>query len=145
MPNFLFDTRILPPLANCDHCVVGANLLFRRQRDPPYERHIWEYDKANFTVFKDCLNGVNWTSCFTSHNIDTCCDSWSDLFLDVARQCIPNKKILVRPSDQPWYNSQLRSLKRQVKRKYEKAKSLKYEADAWASFCRIRNIATRNN
>ena len=138
VPNFLHDIRILPPISNCDHCVVGANLLFRRKKEPAYERHVWEYDKADFNTFRNYLNGVNWDSCF-SDDIDSCCNHWSDLFLKAAEHCIPNKKIQVRPSDQPWYNSQLRLLKRQVKRKYETAKSLNYETGAWTAFCQLRN------
>ena len=52
IPNLFHDIRILSPISNCDHCVFGVNLLFRHRKEPVYERHIWEYDKAEFDAFE---------------------------------------------------------------------------------------------
>ena len=59
--------------------------------------------------------------------------------MEAAVRCIPNKHIEIRPSDLPWYNSRLRSLKRRVKRKYDNAKGRNFEPDLWNSFCQSRN------
>ena len=130
---------MLPSISNCDHCVVAANLLFRRKKDPVFKRHIWDYGNADFEEFKTYLREVDWTSCFVSNDIDECCNAWSKLFMEAAVHCIPNKHVEIRPSDLPWYNSRLRSLKRRVKRKYDKAKSRNFEPGLWNSFCESRN------
>ena len=139
IPNFIKDVCVLPALANCDHCVVGAKLLFRQPIETSYKRHIWEYKKADFENFRTQLNALDWNCCFSSDDIDVCCDLWSNMFMDTATRSIPNKIVEIRPWDLPWYNSRLRTLKRQVKRQYDKAKSLNFEPNAWAIFCRLRN------
>ena len=139
IPNYVRETRVLPSISNCDHCVVAANLLFRRKKDPAFKRHIWDYGNADFDKFKTYLREVDWTSCFVSNDIDECCNAWSKLFMEAAVRCIPNKHIEIRPSDLPWYNSRLRSLKRRVKRKYDNAKGRNFEPDLWNSFCQSRN------
>ena len=59
--------------------------------------------------------------------------------MEAAEQSIHNRNIKVRPHDLPWYNSRrLRSLKRQVKRKYENAKHQNFKTHAWTSFCQAR-------
>ena len=59
--------------------------------------------------------------------------------MEAAEQSIHNRHIEVRPHDLPWYNSRLRSLKRQVKRKYANAKHQNFNTHAWTSFCQARN------
>ena len=77
IPNFIYDTCVLPPLANCDHCVVGAKVRFSYPAETAYKRHIWEYGKADFGNFRTYLNSLDWNSCFLGNDIDLSCDSWS--------------------------------------------------------------------
>ena len=135
IPNYVQESYVLPPISNCDHSVIGANLLFRIKRDYSFKRRIWDYGKADFEVFRTSLRRVDWNSCFISEDVDSCCDSWSTLFMEAAEQSIHNRHIEVRPHDLPWYNSRLRSLKRRVKRKYANAKHQNFNTHAWTSFC----------
>ena len=62
-----------------------------------------------------------------------------DLFLsNLARQFIPNRVVEVRPRDSPWFNSDLRKLKRNKDRTHRKAKNSQKPED-WANFCLLRN------
>ena len=51
------------------------------------------------------------------------CDLWSQMFMDAAEHCVPHKIIEVRPSDFPWYSSELWCLRRKVHRAYDKGKA----------------------
>jgi hypothetical protein len=58
--------------------------------------------------------------------------------LDVAKQHIPNKTITVRLGDKPWYNPDLRCLKRKMDRAHHKAKIMNTE-NTWAKYKELRN------
>ena len=122
IPNFICKPCVLPPIANCDHSIVSVNILFRRKKEPVYKRLIWEYDKANFNRFRECLSQIQWNNCFTSNNVNDCCRSGSDTFMPAAKECIPSKEVTIRLDDLPWYNSALRLEKRKVMRAYTKTK-----------------------
>ena len=36
------------------------------------------------------------------------CNEFSKTFLEIARDCIPTKEIIVRENDKPWFNNTLR-------------------------------------
>lgn len=36
------------------------------------------------------------------------CDQFTKTFLEIARECIPTKKITIRCNGKPWFNNQLR-------------------------------------
>jgi hypothetical protein len=58
--------------------------------------------------------------------------------LDIAKQCIPTRKVNIRPSEPPWINSIIKSKIRKRKRLYRKAK-LTDSDDHWKRFKQIRN------
>ena len=137
-PCFVLETEVLPPILNCDHCVVSAKLSFKYKQELSYERFIWEYAKADFDLFRNSLANFNWDTCFLSDDVNTCCKAWTDSFLEVARRCIPSKTIIIRPNDLPWYDGTLRYLKRGVVRAHKKAKKHDRPED-WANFRNLRN------
>jgi hypothetical protein len=36
------------------------------------------------------------------------CNTFTETFLRIARECIPTKMVTVRNSDRPWFNSEFR-------------------------------------
>ena len=77
-------------------------------------------------------------SVFELNDLDDVCRTWSDKFLEIAKEHVPNKEILVRPSDSPWYTSHLRLMKRNVQRLFHKFKRVKSTAN-WESYKKLRN------
>ena len=124
IPNFISSVSVEHPVSTNDHCTVGVDLKFRIQNDPAYYRHIWLYDKADSDGFKSGLNSTNWDDCFLTNDVDIACDMWSNTFLNISRMYIPNKLVLVRPKDSPWYSNELRKMKRKLIRLYRKAKDM---------------------
>ena len=72
-PNYIKEPTVSPPIANCDHCVISAKLLFRRKKESSYPRLIWQYNKADFDSFRGHLNQVNWDNFFVSEDINERC------------------------------------------------------------------------
>jgi hypothetical protein len=121
--HLISEVTIEPPISTNDHCTVIACVSLQTKTDPPYSRLIWEYNKGDIHGLKQCLRSTDWNSCFTSGNPDEVARAWTETFINCARQYIPNKMVTIRPKDKPWYNNELRRLKRQVIRTYNTAKS----------------------
>ena len=129
IPNFVTHTSILPPIATSDHCVISATVNFNTVTEKSYQRHIWEYNKTDFKQFRKTLSETNFEDCFNSVDVDSVCQSWTEMFLSVAKSTIPNKTVMIRPNDVPWYTTKLRNLKRKVNRAFNKFKQVKSQAN----------------
>ena len=126
-PNFVSSTSVDMPVSTNDHCTIGIQLKFDHPKEVPYHRLIWLYDNGDFNAFRQALKSVDWDECFSCDNLDETCEMWTTKVLNTARAFIPNKVVLVRPKDKPWYSNELRLLKRKVKRIYDKAKRTNQE------------------
>ena len=141
IPEKVINSSVLAPLSTNDHCTITLTLSFKKQKSNTYKRLIWLYNRADFVGMNQDIQNYNWETCFEKDNIDISCQNWTTSFLNIARQFIPNKVVEIRPRDAPWFNSDLRKLKRQKDRVHKKAKSSQ-KAEDWASFRSIRNNYT---
>ena len=121
MPNFVSNVSVTAPVSTNDHCTVSVHLDLKIPKEEPYQRHIWQYKQGDFPGFRQALENADWESCFDG-DVNEACTKWTDTFLNIARMFIPNKFILIRPNDKPWYTNALRHLKRRVKRLFHIAK-----------------------
>ena len=140
IPEMLKDVRVLDPISTCDHCPIRSTILMKHKFNKPkaYTRHIWQYHQADFQAFKLKLEDKNWDECFAYDNIDDVCNAWSDTFLNIARECIPNKVVTIRPNDKLFFTSQLRRLRRKKNKLHRQAK-LSNTAKSWSDFRESRN------
>ena len=52
---------------------------------------------------------VDWNALLSDYEgVDEMCNTFTETFLRVARECIPTKMVTVRNSDRPWFNRELR-------------------------------------
>ena len=137
-PAFIEKVEIQPPLSTSDHCTIALELKFDLPKEKPYERHIWQFDKGNFEGFRDALRIADFDSCFDTECIDEACKNWTDTFLTVARTNVPNKVVLIRPKDSPWYSNELRLSKRKLTRLFHKFKKRATE-ESWEVYKKARN------
>ena len=139
MPDMVETIKIFAPVSTNDHSTVVLHLKHVIQRNYSYKRHVWMYNNANFDAFRTALQKAEWDLCFdNSVNIDDICDKWSNTFMKIAYQCIPNRNITVRLRDKPWYNNDLRQLKRAKNRIHNKAK-FSNNPHIWKKFREARN------
>ena len=64
-PAFMEQIHVSDPISTSDHCTISAKLKFDIPKETPYERHIWQYDKADFDGFRKAIN----PSCPTTFQI----------------------------------------------------------------------------
>ena len=80
---------------------------------------------------------------FTSNNINEISDNITQHILTAAKDTIPNKKVTIRPNEPEWMNSKIKTLIRQRKRLFRKAKRTNTE-HAWNKFKLKRNEVTKH-
>ena len=138
IPNFISSTTIDPPVSTNDHCTVGLQLKFNLIKEQAYHRHVWLYEKRDNDGFRQALSNANWELCFLNNNVDEACSKWTETFINIARVFIPNKSILIRPRDSPWFTCELRKMRRKIIRLYHNAKT-KMNAYHWNKYKVFRN------
>ena len=57
------------------------------------------------------LQNTDWDHCFEQANVDRMCEDWTSTFKDVARLCILNRVITVRPCDKMFFYTGTASVK----------------------------------
>ena len=62
-------------------------------------------------------------------DVDEMCNTLTETFPRVARECIPTKMVTVRNSDRPWFNSELRREIRKRDRIRKTAKRYNKQSD----------------
>ena len=131
--NLVSDTEILPPVASSDHCVLMVTCNFRIEKLVAYTRRRWTFKQGNYDDYRKELNETDWESCFNLNTFEDICRVWTDTLLNIAKKHIPNKVVIIKPRDKPWYNGHLRLLKRRNLRLFNKYKQSKCD-ESWKRF-----------
>ena len=140
IPGSVKDVEVLAPISTCDHCPIKMTVLLKSKFNKPrcYYRHIWQYNNADFDMFRHQLQNTDWDVCFDD-DINKSCANWTTTFLNVARQCIPNKVVTIHPCDKIFFTAELRRLRRKKNRLHRTAKE-KNTLHHWTQFRETRNI-----
>ena len=78
-------------------------------------------------VFGQKLECQNWGNLDPTFDINTLVNNFQETLAQMFTDTFPEKKIVINPRDEPWFNERLRLLKRQRQRLYEKfGKTEKY-------------------
>jgi hypothetical protein len=135
--HMVYDIAVTPPVSYNDHHTVSGKIRFKVNHPRTYQRLMWQYGAADFDLFRYKLTDVDWRECFISDDIDVITQTWTNTLINIARECIPNKMVTVRPWDKPFYNGYLRRLRRAKDRAHHLAK---YDntTEAWEMFRRHR-------
>jgi hypothetical protein len=74
-----------------------------------FQREVLLYQRTDHENLSSKLDTVDWNAILSdSDDVDEMCNTFTETFLRVARECIPTIMVIVRNSDRPWFNSQLR-------------------------------------
>ena len=91
-----------------DHKATYISVQIKTNLSTSYYRDIWNYKNADFTKLNNLISSYNWDTMNENQSIDQNCSMFTDIFLNFCKECIPCKKVLIRPNDKPWFNSELR-------------------------------------
>ena len=138
IPLYVRNPRVEAPVSTNDHCSIGIDLLFKMDKPKCYQRLMWDFKHANFDEFRELLSSVDFTLYTELTDINDACCQFTDKLITIAKGCIPNKMVTVRPNDKPWFSNELRRLLRKKNRAHNEAK-MTNSPDHWAIFRERRN------
>ena len=130
---------VMPPLATSYHCQITSNISLCIQKQTCITRLVWFYSRADRNGLKEVIIDYDWNICFTTDDINQISSRFTESFLNLARQFIPNKVVTIRPHDKPWYNNVLRALRRRRDRLFHKARS-NNTFDSWQNYRECRSF-----
>ena len=120
-----------------DHKATEILLKFINVPKPCSKRKVWYYESADFVQLNNLIENYNWDF-ITASDINQGCEKFSEIFLNLSSQCIASKEITVRPTDKPWYDSEIRRCSRQRNRQKNMVVRFRRNNN-WERFKQVRN------
>ncbi|MEW8545351.1 MAG: reverse transcriptase domain-containing protein, partial [Candidatus Thiodiazotropha sp.] len=133
------------PFLNQDiryHCPIYGIFKFSKPKFVSFTRHIWNYDQGNYELLHNKATAFDWDN-IKDNDINTYANNINTAVTSIAKECIPNRYIKVKPSEPPWINSNIKRNIRKRKRAYRKVKRTNLDSD-WKKFKTLRNKVVQN-
>ena len=119
------------------HCPIYGIFRFAKPKLKSFTRQIWNYDQGDFNLLRTKATNTDWES-LRDNDINVYANNFTNHILYIAKECIPNRVIRVRPSDPPWLTTYIKRFIRKRKRAYRKAKLTNLPTN-WNKFRKLRN------
>ena len=94
---------------NCHHQIVHSSFNLNIYYPPPYQRLIWDYNKADASNIRKALDSVNWERLFSGYNINDQVAAFNEVLLNIFRNYVPNRYITIDDKDPVWMNDFVKS------------------------------------
>ena len=109
-PNLVVDSGTHPSLhPNCHHQIIHCKINLQVEYPPPYQRHVWNYAKANKDTILSALQNVDWHRLFANKTVHQQVNLLNDIILNVFTNFVPNKVITCDDRDPPWINDNIKN------------------------------------
>ena len=121
----------LEPLDSyCHHQIIYCKVNFRIPPPSPYERKIWHFNRANTAAIKRSMTSFPWLQHL---NINTDPNwqvkTFTDIFLNIMSNCIPNETKRFIPRDPPWITKSLKTMLNRKNRLFKNYKKHRYKEE----------------
>ena len=101
-PNIIVDSGVLH--SNCHHQITHYKLSLGIEYPPPYERLVWDYNKANVEGIKKSIGSVNWEVMFNNESIHKQVSVFSETLMNIFSNFASNKLITFDDRNPSWMN-----------------------------------------
>ena len=119
--NVIVDSGVIPsPDPCCKHSIVFGKINMGLPTPPPYKRTIWEYNKANVYKIRASIAAINWAHLFEGKNPTELVEIFTKKFLEIMKECIPNKIKTFNDRDAPWITSEVKTSIKKNRRVFKK-------------------------
>lgn len=135
--NIVKNVNVTPPICS-DHSVINFSIPDSVFKQHTYTKYIMEYANADVVKMNQIINNTDWVSISNQHDVNGFNSVLVDTINNVIEECIPRKKITIRPNDKPWMTNEIRLKIRQRNRIHKKATRTNHP-NHWANFRNIRN------
>ena len=108
-----------------DHNATRVVLEIPHYIQKNYQRTVWLYKNADYNKFNELVANYDWETNFLNFgdNINEMTNHFTQVYIEMAKESIPNKVINIRPTDKPWFNSEIRRQIRIRDRLHKKLRS----------------------
>ena len=124
------------------HCPIYGIFKFSKPKFVSFTRHIWHYDRGNYDLMRNKTASFDWDS-IKNNDINIYANNMNTTVTAIAKECIPNRCIKIKPAEPPWITTDVKRNIRKRKRAYKKVKRTKSESD-WKKFKTLRNKVVQN-
>ena len=106
----VLDSGVIPVSDQIsDHKATYVSLKIQTDLSNSYYRDIWNYKNADNNQLNNFIFQFDWDSVINDNvTVNDACNKFTSIFFEFCKECIPRKKVLIRPNDKPWFNSELR-------------------------------------
>ena len=134
------ESSVLPPLCS-DHHLTRVKLKIKKKIKSKVTRTIFNYSKLNKEMFVEKLAEIDFIDYFTYNTVHNSANFFSESLIEIAKQCMPVKKITIRENSPEWFDESIVSLREEKYFIHYLAKQLN-TVHIWEIFRRIRNAYT---
>ena len=128
-PNIILESGTRSFLDSyCHHQIIHCKVNFRIPPPLPFERKIWHYNRADSAAIKRSIANFSWRQHL---NINTDPNwqvkTFTDIFLNIMSNVIPNETKRFVPRDPPWITKPLKTMINRKNRLYKSHKRHGYK------------------
>ena len=80
--------------SNCHHQIVFSEFNSKIHYPPPYERVVWQYDKANKDLITKAIDTFDWDKKLSERWVNDKVLLFIEILLYIMSNFIPNKKMI---------------------------------------------------
>ena len=130
-PNLILDSGTRASLdAHCHHQVIYGKINFKIPLPPLSDRKIWHYHRANIVAIQRSMENFPWIEHLKINNdFNWQVKTFTEIFLNVMSNLIPNEVKRIIPRNPPWINKQLKTLLNRKNRLFKNYKKHGYKVE----------------
>ena len=123
-PSLVVDCGTHPSLhPNCHHQIMYCKLDLKLAYPPPYQRHVWDFKRANIDLIRKAVKMVDWHFMFMNKTVHEQVTVFNTILINIFSNYIPNKYIIIDDIDPPWMT---KAIKDKINAKKSLCKSKKF-------------------
>ncbi len=139
-PLKVLNSGVSSRVANCDHCLIYAEMSFAMQNGSYYKAY-FNFRDVNWDSLNVSLANADWMSCYNEIDPQVCADKWTRLFESIFETHVPKVVRKIRFRDKSWFNKTLKHLVSVKHRLFRKARGSSSQND-WNKYKRAAEACT---
>ncbi len=126
-PAYIDDSGVGVPIGDPYHCYIFCQLTIKYCKDKPYNREVWNYNRADFEGLNQALENAPWNVLEIYDDVNDASDYFTKLLLDTAKAFIPCNTVKIDPRDKPWMTGRVKhafKVRNKLHKKWKKSKHI---------------------
>lgn len=126
-----------------DHHLICAVVDFKRKRQKPTFKTVYDYKKVDLDSLRTDLAAAPSSSCNIFDDLDDATWVWKCLYKDIMKSHVHARRVKIRRRSLEWMNSSIRKELNKCYKLLLKAQQTPKGSQAWIDYKKTRNYCTR--